>query len=103
MRADLTFEIPPGRIAASTSAFGASRTSAQLAEPRAQAQEGDVAVAVVGRLAEHGEDQLVERLPVRRRGRAAVDQAQPVAQRADAAPRRRGPVGALDGLHRGEG
>ena len=39
----------------------------------AQAQEGDVAVAVVRRLREHGEDQLVERPPVRRRDRHAVD------------------------------
>ena len=30
MRADLTFEIPPGRIASSTSASGASRTCSQL-------------------------------------------------------------------------
>ncbi len=29
MRADLTFEIPPGRIASSTSASGASRTGSQ--------------------------------------------------------------------------
>ena len=73
------------------------------AEPRAEAQERDVAVAVVRRLAEHREDQLVERLPVRRRARAAVDEPQPVAQRAHPAAGRRGPVGAPDGLHRGEG
>ena len=30
MRTDLTFEIPPGRIASSTSSFGASRTASQL-------------------------------------------------------------------------
>ena len=32
MRADLTLEIPPGRIASSTSASGASRTASQLAD-----------------------------------------------------------------------
>ena len=29
IRADLTFEIPPGRIASSTSSTGASRTASQ--------------------------------------------------------------------------
>ena len=36
IRADLTFEIPPGRIASSISSTGASRTSAQLREALAQ-------------------------------------------------------------------
>ena len=67
MRADLTFEMPPGRIASSTSSFGASRTASQDGEALAQPHVGDVAVAVVGRLREDGEDQLVERL----RGAAA--------------------------------
>src|SRR3954454_8500070 len=49
------------------------------AEAVAQAQERDVAVAVVGRLREDREDQLVERAPVRRRGGDAVEQPQPVA------------------------
>ena len=48
---------PPGWIAASTSSSGASRTASQ-GEALAQAQVGDVAVAVVGRLREDGEDQL---------------------------------------------
>ena len=48
-------------------------------EAAAQAQEGDVAVAVVGRLREHGQDQLVEPLAVRRRRRDAVELAQAVA------------------------
>ena len=64
IRPDLTFEMPPGRIASSISSTGASRTASQL-EALAQAQEGDVAVAVVGRLGEHGEDELGERVAVR--------------------------------------
>ena len=34
IRFDLTLEMPPGRIAASTSSFGASRTSSQLSKRR---------------------------------------------------------------------
>jgi hypothetical protein len=68
IRTDLTFEMPPGRIASSTSCAGASRTASQLAKRSRKAQEGDVAVAVVGALREHGEDQLVDRAAVRRRG-----------------------------------
>ena len=45
-------------------------------EPLAEAQVGDVAVAVVGRLAEDGEDQLVERRVVRGQGGDAVGLAQ---------------------------
>src|SRR5215218_5562470 len=48
-------------------------------EAAAQPQEGDVAVAVVGRLREHGQDQLVEAAAVRRRHGDAVDLAQAVA------------------------
>ena len=99
MRADLTFEMPPGRIASSTSSSGASRTAVQLGKRVAQAQERDVAVAVVRRLREHGQDQLVERLPVRRRRRPAVDEPQPVAQREHAPARGRRPVAARDGRH----
>ena len=84
IRADLTFEMPPGRIASSTSALGASRTAAQLPKRLRSAEEGDVAVAVVGRLREDGEDQLVEALPVRRRERAAVELAEAVADAPDA-------------------
>ena len=62
MRADLTFEMPPGRIASSTSASGASRTCSHVGEALAQAQVGDVAVAVVGRLREHRQDQLGDRV-----------------------------------------
>ena len=67
MRADLTFEMPPGRIASSTSV---DRRVADLLPGRealAQAQEGDVAVAVVGRLRQDGEHELGERVAVRRR------------------------------------
>ena len=74
--------MPPGRIASSTSSSGASRTASHDGKRAAQPRERDVAVAVVRRLREHREDQLVERLPVRRRRRAAVDEPQPVAQRA---------------------
>ena len=84
MRADLTFEIPPGRIASSTSALGASRTAAQSANRSRSARIGDVAVAVVGRLREDGEDQLVEALPVRRGERTAVDEAEAIADAANA-------------------
>ena len=66
-------------------------------EASAQAHVGDVAVAVVGRLREHGEDQLLDPVAVRRRQRPAVEQPQPVAQRAHPARRRAGPVGARDG------
>ena len=88
MRTDLTFEIPPGRIASSTSSFGASRTASQLPKRVAQAQERDVAVAVVGRLREDGEDQLVEPVAVRRGDRPAVELTQPVANPPDAGSRR---------------
>ena len=57
----------------------------------AQAQEGDVAVAVVRRLREDGQDELAERVAVGRHDRHAVDVAQALAHRADAARRRRGP------------
>ena len=41
MRADLTLEMPPGRIASSTAPGGASRTASQLSRRSvAQAQEG---------------------------------------------------------------
>src|SRR4051794_11648361 len=57
------------------------------AEAVAQPQEGHVAVAVVGRLGQDGEDQLVQRLAVRRRDRRAVELAQAVADPADASRR----------------
>ena len=66
MRADLTFEMPPGRIASSISSSGASRTASQLVEALAQAQERDVAVAVVRRLRQDGQHELGERVAVRR-------------------------------------
>ena len=98
MRADLTLEMPPGRIAASTSVERRVAHRGPAREARAQPQEGDVAVAVVRRLREDGEDQLVERPPVRRRRRPAVDEPQPVAQRAHAAGADgRRPVAARDG------
>ena len=62
MRADLTFEIPPGRIASSTAGSGASRTCSQRRQALAQAQVGDVAVAVVGGLREDRQDQLGDRV-----------------------------------------
>ena len=52
-------------------------------EALAQRQIGDVAVAVVGRLREDGEDQLGDRMSVRLGQRDAVDEPQPVADRAD--------------------
>ena len=55
-------------------------------EALAQALVGDVAVAVVRRLRQDGQDQLVERLLVRRHDRHAVDLAQAVADRGHAAP-----------------
>src|SRR6266487_2398452 len=48
-------------------------------EALAQAQEGDVAVAVVGRLREHGEDELADRVLVRCHDRHAVHRAQALA------------------------
>ena len=56
MRADLTFEMPPGRIASSTSATRRVADRSQVGKRLAQPQVGDVAVAVVGRLREHGQD-----------------------------------------------
>ena len=38
MRSDLTFEIPPGRIAASTSSFGASRTASHEPAKRSRSR-----------------------------------------------------------------
>ena len=78
MRADLTFEIPPGRIASSTSS-AARRAPPPRREALAQAQEGDVAVAVVGGLRQHREDQLGDRVAVRGHQGHAVDVAQAVA------------------------
>ena len=92
MRADLTFEMPPGRIASSTSSIGRLADGLPAREALAQPQEGDVAVAVVRRLREHGEDQLVESVPVRRRGRDAVDRPQPVADPPHASRDRAAPV-----------
>ncbi len=73
MRTDLTFEMPPGRIASSISSTGASRTASHDGKRVAQAQEGDVAVAVVGRLREHGQHELGDRVAVGRHQRDAVD------------------------------
>ena len=53
-------------------------------EVPSQREEGHVAVAVVGRLREDGQDQLVQPVAVRRRERAAVELAQTVADAADA-------------------
>ena len=85
MRTDLTFEIPPGLIASSISSTGASRTASHAVEAVAQAQEGDVAVAVVGRLREHGQHQLAERVAVGLHHRDPVHRAQALAHRAHAA------------------
>ena len=72
-------------------------------EALAQPQERDVAVAVVGRLRQDGEDQLVDRPAVRRRERDAVDLPQAVAQRAHPPRRRPRPLAAGHGrdLHPG--
>ena len=83
---------PPGRIASSTSACGASRTSSHDREPLAQPPVGDVAVAVVRVLRQDGEDQLVDRRPVRLELRLAVRRAQALQDRADAAAVRPLPV-----------
>src|SRR5215218_7541618 len=79
--------------------LGVRRVQDRLPRREALAQPlvGDVAVAVVRRLREDGENQLVERLLVRRHDRHAVDLAQPVPDRGDAAPRRAPPFGSRDG------
>ena len=82
IRADLTLEMPPGRIASSISSTGASRTSSQRREPLAQRQIGDVPVAVVRRLRQHGQDQLGDRMAVGLGQRDPVHEPQPVADRA---------------------
>ena len=68
----------PGGSASSTSSRGASRTSSHVGEALAQARVGDVAVAVVGVLGEHREDQLVDRAAVRAQHRAPVLAREPV-------------------------
>lgn len=73
--ADLTFEIPPGRIASSTRSTGASRIASQSANRSRKPQVGDVRVAVVRGLREHGQDQLGDRVAVRLGVRDAVDEA----------------------------
>jgi hypothetical protein len=71
IRSDLTFEMPPGgsppRPLRPARADGLPVDVAPVAEALAQAQEGDVAVAVVRRLRQDGEDELVERRVVRAR------------------------------------
>ena len=88
MRRDFCTCRPPGWIAASISSTGASRTAAQLGEALAQAQVGDVAVAVVRGLREDGQDELGERVAVRLHRRHPVERAQTLAQRAHARGRR---------------
>ena len=83
---------PPGRIASSTSATGASRTSSQVGKRSRRRGEGAVAVAVVGVLGEHRLDQLGDRVPVRLVHAAPVHLPQPVADRPHPAP-----VGSLPG------
>ena len=85
MRADLTLEMPPGRIAASSSSTGASRTVSQLGNRWRRAEVGDVAVAVVGALGEDGENELGDRVAVGLGQRDAVDVTEAVADRPHAA------------------
>ena len=73
---------PPGRIASSTSSSGASRTSSQDSKRSRRRRVGDVAVAVVRVLRQHGQHQLVDRRAVRAQHRLAVLRAQAVADRA---------------------
>ena len=84
MRSDLTFEMPPGRIASSTSSTRRVADRLPGREALAQAQVGDVAVAVVRRLRQDGEDELGDRVAVRRQRRDAVDLAQALADARDA-------------------
>ena len=81
IRRDLTFDMPPGLIASSTSRSGASATSCPAREARAQPRVGDVAVAVVRVLGQDRQDQLVERRVVGQVARPAVVGAQAVADR----------------------
>ena len=96
IRADFTFEMPPGRIASSTSSSGASRTASQRREALAQAQVRDVAVAVVRGLRQDRQDELGDRVAVRRQRGHAVDLGEPLADPRD--PRARP---ALPGRPRG--
>ena len=73
MRADLTFEIPPGRIASSTSSKRRVADRLPRGEALAQAQERDVAVAVVRRLRQDRQDELREPVAVRLGDRDAVE------------------------------
>src|SRR5436309_3452154 len=61
-------------------------------EPLAERQIGDVAIAVVGRLRQHRQNQLRDRVAVRHGEWDAIDEPQPVANRADPAARRRLPA-----------
>ena len=73
---------PPGRIASSTSSTGGVADLLPGRQRVAQPLVGDVAIAVVGVLGEDRQHQLGDRVPVRIVDRAAVDLAQPVADRA---------------------
>ena len=78
MRADFTFEIPPGLIASSISLHRSMRHRAPRREALAQAHERHVAVAVVGGLREDRQDQLAERVAVRLHARRSINGAQPL-------------------------
>ena len=78
IRTDLTFEIPPGRIASSISVDASRHAPPPSREPLAQRQVGDVAIAVVGPLREDGQDQLGDRIAVRLRARDTVERTQRV-------------------------
>ena len=76
IRADLTFEMPPGRIASSICVDRRVADVLPAREALAQGQVGDVAVAVVGRLRQDGQDQLGDRVPVGLGQRDAVHEPQ---------------------------
>ena len=70
MRAAFAFAMPPGRIASSISSTRRVAHRVPAREALAQARVGDVAVAVVGVLREHREDQLVDGRAMRMRATA---------------------------------
>ena len=85
MRTDLTFEMPPGPDRLLDLLHRRVAHRLPRVEAVAQAQEGDVAVAVVGRLRQHRQHQLADRVAVGLHHGDPVHRAQALAHRAHAA------------------
>ena len=91
IRADLTLEIPPGPDRLLDRVDGRVAHGLPAAEALAQREERDVAVAIVGRLREDRQDQLVERPMVRLRPRDTVERTQRIPDLPHSTATRRSP------------